>query len=120
MSKSYELDGTLKEIMETKTFEKSGFTKREFVVTDEDDRYPQHIKFNVTRNNCALLDRFAVGDRVRVTFSIRGNQWQDRYFVDLNAFKLEKLDVDGSTSEPIPQPDETFVADTINDEDMPF
>ena len=70
MSKSFELEGTLKVIMEQQTFQ-SGFRKREFVVTEEDDRYPQDIKLTMVQNNCALLDSFKPGDRVRVTFSLR-------------------------------------------------
>ena len=36
---AFEVEGTLKVIMDTQTFG-SGFTKREFVVTVGDDRYP--------------------------------------------------------------------------------
>ena len=53
MSKAFELEGTLKEVMETKTFP-SGFTKREFVVTEDDDRYPQDIKLSMVKGNCEL------------------------------------------------------------------
>ncbi len=119
MSKAYELEGTLKEVMEQKTFA-SGFCKREFVVTEEDARYPQDIKLAMVQNNCALLDRVHAGDRVRVTFSLRGNCYQGRYYTDLQAFKLEKLEPDGSSSEPIPQPTNDFPVDTISDDDMPF
>ncbi len=119
MGKAFELDGTMKEIKDTQTFA-SGFTKRECIVTDDDDRYPNDIKFTVVKNNCALLDRFAAGDRVRVTFSIRGNYWQERLFNDLQAFKVEKLDPDGSTNEPLPVPEEAFEPDVISDDDMPF
>ena len=73
MSKAFELEGTLKEVMETKTFP-SGFTKREFVVTEDDDRYPQDIKLSMVKGNCALLDTVKPGDKVRVTFSLRGRR----------------------------------------------
>ena len=119
MSKPFEVEGTLKVLMEPMTFQ-GGFRKREFVVTEEDERYPQDIKFAVVQNNCALLDSFKPGDKVRVTFSLRGNLYKDRYYTDLQAFKIERLDVDGSSSEPIPQPPEDFVADTVTDDDMPF
>ena len=109
MSKSFELEGTIKEIMETKTF-KNDFTKREFVVTEDDDRYPQDIKLAMIRGN----------DKVRVTFSLRGNLYQGRYYTDLQAFKLERLEPDGSSAEPVPLPADDFEPDEIRDEDMPF
>ncbi len=119
MSKAFELEGTMKVIMDTVSFP-SGFTKREFVVTEDDDRYPQDIKFTVVKTNCSLLNSFKENDRVKVTFSLRGNLYKDRYYTDLQAFKLEKMEVDGSSSEPIPQPADDFPVDTISDDDMPF
>ena len=119
VSKAFELDGTIKEVMETKTFP-SGFSKREFVVTEDDDRYPQDIKLAVIKNNCGLLDTVKPGDRVRVTFSLRGNLYQGRYYTDLQAFKVERLDPDGSTAEPLPEAADDFPVDDISDADMPF
>lgn len=119
MSTSYEFEGTVKEIFDTQTFP-SGFTKREFVVTDDDERYPQDIKFGMIKNNCALLDSIHKSDRVRVTFSLRGNLYNGRYYTDLQAFKIETLEADGSSSEPIPQPADDFVGDELSDDDMPF
>lgn len=119
MSKSFELEGELIEIMDIQTFQ-SGFTKREFVIREEDDRYPQDIKMTLMRNLCSLLDNFKKGDRIRVTFSLRGSKWQERYFTDLNAFKIERVEVDGSTVEPVEMPEDDFVTDDIADDDMPF
>ena len=119
MSTSYEFEGTVKEIMDMQTFA-SGFTKREIVITDKDDRYPQDIKFVAVKNNCSLLDTIKKGDTVRVNFSLRGNLYNGRYYTDLQLFKLVKVEVDGSTAEPIPQPADDFPVDDISDEDMPF
>ncbi|MDO4528149.1 MAG: DUF3127 domain-containing protein [bacterium] len=119
MSKSFEIEGTLVEVMETMTFA-SGFTKREFILREEDDRYPQDIKMTLTRNQCSLIDAFKKGDQLRVTFSLRGNKWQDRYFTDLQAFKVERVETDGSTVEPIEIPEDDFTTDSIPDDDMPF
>jgi len=109
---SFEMTGSIKVIFEVKAFP-SGFTKREFVLTMEDD-YPQDIKFACVKDKCALLDRVAAGDRVKVRFGIRGNLYQERYFVDLQAFRIDKMDGDGSSvaydeAEPI-----------VADEPMPF
>ncbi len=89
MSKSFEIEGTLKVIEEVQSFA-SGFTKREFVVEVEDGRYPQMIKFECVRDKTALTDGFSIEDSVKVTFDIRGNEYKGRYYVNLNAWKLEK------------------------------
>jgi hypothetical protein len=88
---AYELEGTLKEVFETKTFGK-GFTKREFVITSSkgpDDRYPQHIKLTLIKDKVTIVDRFKPGQRLKVTFDIRGNESNGRYYVDLQAWKIE-------------------------------
>ena len=87
MSKQYTLEGSVKVILETQTFA-SGFQKREFVVTT-DDKYPQDIKFEMVKDRCALLDDIKEGQQVVVHFDIRGNEYKERYYVNLNAWKIE-------------------------------
>ena len=89
MSKAFELEGKIKVINEIQSFD-SGFTKREFVVEVEDGKYPQMIKFECVRDKTALTDGLEAGDPVKVTFDIRGNEYKGRYYVNLNAWKLEK------------------------------
>ncbi len=107
---TYEMIGKIKVIFDPMSFA-SGFTKREFVLTMEDD-YPQDVKFVCVKEKCGLLDRVAVGDRVKVDFRIRGNEYKERYYVDLQAFKVDKMDADGSSvsydeAEPMPPDDPT-------------
>ncbi len=89
MSKTFEIEGTLKVISEVQSFA-SGFTKREFVVEVEDGKYPQMIKFEVVKDKTALLDQLSEGDPVSVAFDIRGNEYNGRYYVNLNAWKVER------------------------------
>ena len=112
----HQLSGTVKEIFEEQTFE-SGFNKREFVITDEAEKYPQDIKFECVKENVELVNKMNKGDRVKVTFDIRGREWQGKYFVNLAAWKIEKLEQDtGDSSEPPP----FDPADEILDEEPPF
>jgi single-strand DNA-binding protein len=99
--------------MEPMTFP-SGFVKREFVITTEDERFPQPVKFTTVKERCSLLDGLAPNDRVKVRFDIRGSlstKNGERYFVDLQAFQIEKMDVSGMSVsrdevEPLPTEDE--------------
>ncbi|MBJ06105.1 MAG: hypothetical protein CMO40_03160 [Verrucomicrobiaceae bacterium] len=90
MSKSFEIEGKLKVIYDVQTFN-SGFTKREFVVEVEDGNYPQMIKFECVKDRTALTEGLQVDDPVKVTFDIRGNEYKERFYVNLNAWKLERL-----------------------------
>ncbi len=89
MAQSFELEGTVKVIEDVQSFA-SGFTKREFVVEVEDGKFPQSIKFECVKEKTALVDGFEVGDPVKVYFDIRGNEYKGKYYVNLNAWKLER------------------------------
>lgn len=117
---AYELEGTIKLIDELKTFN-SGFTKREFVVTaEEDSKYPQDIKFECIKDKTALLDGLNKGQRVKVTFDIRGNEYNGRYYVNLSAWKVDPSSA--SEAPPMPEPpfEDSFPDEEILDGDPPF
>jgi hypothetical protein len=84
----YEAAGKIKVINETQSFP-SGFTKREFVVTTAHDKYPQDLKFEIVKDKCPLLDAFEVGQDVQVSFDIRGNEYNGKYFVNLSCWKIQ-------------------------------
>jgi len=117
---TYELSGTVKVVMDTVKFD-SGFTKREFVVTTPDDRYPQNIKFECVKDKCALLDKVKPDQRVTVSFDIRGNEFKGKYFVSLSAWKIEPM----AKGEPEggPEEEEPFGEESLPEEEgkgLPF
>ncbi|MEO8613931.1 MAG: DUF3127 domain-containing protein [Luteolibacter sp.] len=87
----YEALGKIKLISETQSFP-SGFTKREFVVTTANDKYPQDLKFEVVKDKCSLLDSYQEGQEVQVTFDIRGNEYNGKYYVSLSCWKIQSSD----------------------------
>jgi hypothetical protein len=85
---SLELTGTIKEISDVQTFP-SGFSKREFVITTQ-EQYPQHVKFEMVKERADILQSCAVGEMVKVSFNVRGNEYQGKYYVSLQGWKVEK------------------------------
>lgn len=119
---AYELEGNLKEVFETKTFGK-GFTKREFVVTvsrGPEDRYPQHIKLSLIKDKVGLIDRFNTGQRVKVTFDLRGSESNGRYFTDLQAWKIDAAEGGVASSGGGRRPTEAPADEPEFEEDAPF
>lgn len=84
---SYEMTGKVKKIMDLMTFD-SGFTKREFVITTA-EQYPQDVKFETVRDKTSLCDQLSEGQEVTVHFDIRGNEYKDRFYVNLNAWRIQ-------------------------------
>ncbi|MCW1923474.1 DUF3127 domain-containing protein [Luteolibacter arcticus] len=97
MAQTFELEGTLKHLYDTQTFA-SGFAKREFVVEVPDGKYPQMLKFECVKDKISMLDGVSIGDSVKVAFDIRGSEYKERFYVNLNAWKLTKADGSGGSS----------------------
>lgn len=86
----FDISGTIKKIFDEQTFG-SGFNKREFVLTTSAERYPQDIKFELVKDKVSLLEPLREGDKIKVFFDIRGREWKENYYVNLNAWKVETL-----------------------------
>lgn len=84
-----EIVGKIIVIKETQTFGTKGFQKREFVVEVPDDKYPQKIPLEFTKDKCDVLDNFSVGQEVKVQFNLRGSEYNGRYFLNAQAWKIE-------------------------------
>ena len=106
-------EGNIIAIDDIITFD-SGFTKREFVIkTTDDGEYPQDIKFELVKDKTALVDKYNVGDKVTVHFNIRGREWNEKYFVNLVAWRLEGQATATATPAPV-------AASETEEEEIPF
>ena len=117
---AYELTGKIKKIFDKQEFP-SGFYKQEFVVTTE-DRFPQDIKLDCLKEKGEILNDVKEGDRVTVHFDVRGREWNERYFIDLAAWKLEQAGEGDRAASPDAQavPAEDPGDYGMDDEDIPF
>ena len=87
---SLQLNGTIKLIGEKQVFD-SGFQKVEFVLTTNDEKYPQDVKFEIVQDKVDdFLKYNKVGSVVDVDFNVRGNEYQGKYYVSLTAWKVFK------------------------------
>lgn len=114
-----ELEGKVKIIFDTQTFD-SGFSKREFVVTTQ-EQYPQDIKLECIKDKTSLLDNLNVNDDVKVSFNLRGNEYNGKYYVNLQAWRVEPA-TQGSANNTAPLPtanDAPAEPDDATD-DLPF
>lgn len=101
------LQGTVRHVFDVQEFS-SGFTKREFVI-ETGDKYPQMVKFETVKDKTAMLDGLNPGDEVEVAFNVRGNEYKDKFYVSLSAWKIDKHGGQARQSEPAsraPEPDD--------------
>ena len=112
-----EVTGKIKVIGQTATFGTSGFKKRELVVTT-DEQYPQSILIEFVQDKCSALDKYQVGQNVKVGINLRGREWTNpkgevKYFNSIQGWRIDK--VDGA---PAPEPLKTFSEQETSD--LPF
>ena len=119
---SYDLTGIVKLVVDQQTFD-SGFTKREFVVTTEGERFPQEIKFECLKDRVSLLDKIEPGQRVKVSFDLRGNEYNERYFVNLTAWRIDPADSQDAAATPADDfapANDTASVDEVDADGIPF
>ena len=126
MSKSFEAQGVIHSIDETKEYGQNGFTKREFVIKligdGENPDYPNYVALELIKDKCALMDQYQVGEEVNVHFNLSGRLWSqpgkpERCFTSLQAWRVERLGADNQmepSHQAAPFPGHGF------DDDVPF
>lgn len=123
----YVFDGVVKVIFDTQEF-KNNFKKREVVVSTEED-YPQHIKFEFTdENGINKLDDISEGERVRIAFQLKGNEYQGKYFNNNRGIAIVTLDEEKKFADKqakeakiaAKSAPKTSVADYDDSDDLPF
>tara|TARA_R110000751_G_scaffold5032_1_gene23779 strand:+ start:17 stop:364 length:348 start_codon:yes stop_codon:yes gene_type:complete len=77
------------------------FTKRELILETE-EKYPQKVKIEFINSGINSLMDKKEGQQVKVCFNVRGREWNEKYFVSLNGWRIELL-ADTSTE---PEPEE--------------
>lgn len=100
------------------------FKKREFVIQIDEEIngniYTNYGKFQTVQNKCDVIDRFNIGDMLKVSFNVKGNSYVDKkdgatkYITNLDAWRVESAAAaqqpaaTGYASQPQPTPTEPF------------
>lgn len=129
---SLEITGKLiQKLPEVGGTSKSGnaWKKQEFVI-ETDDQYPKKICANLWGDNADVLNNFQIGENVKMSFNIESREFNGRWYTDVRAWKLEKVnnnsDLQVPPTQPTPPAVDPFTPDAMpsmesNDpNDLPF
>ena len=125
---SYVMKGKVKVVGSTVAISEK-FSKREFVVVDDTNMYPQDIQFQLTQDKCNLIDSLVIGDEVEVSFNLNGREWvnpkgESKFFNTLDVWKISKIgsnavkDAQGQGFEP--KASVMPIAQEIEGSELPF
>ena len=115
---SIKLIGNVQEISPT-------FKKRELVVTT-DEQYPQTISVEFIQDKTDLLNKFEIGQNVKVAINLRGREWENpqtkeiKYFNSIQGWRIELLGNSNSDDDlpPLDNLSPFEPASETNDEDL--
>lgn len=110
-----EVKGKVIIVGNTEEVGQNGFTKR-VIVVETAEQYPQKLAIDFVKDKTSVLDGYKVGDNVSVAINLRGSEYNGRYFVNLQGWKISKAEQSANNievKEPV-----SVVADS--DDDMPF
>ena len=128
-----ELEGRIarKFNVQTGTSARGAWSKQEFVIEYQEGNFPTQVCMNVWgEDKVRDLDKYQVGDKVKVSFNLSSREFNGRWYTDVRAWRIEPAGqqvtrpVDDIPAAPVQQPYaplpsiDDLPAD--DDGDMPF
>ncbi|MGA0558688.1 DUF3127 domain-containing protein [Larkinella sp. VNQ87] len=97
-----ELTGKLVKVLPEQTGQgRNGtWTKQQFVI-ETIDQFPKQVCLMAWGDKTGDLAQFAPGDTMRVAISIESREYNDRWYTDVRAWRIEAAD---GESQPAPTP----------------
>ncbi len=80
------------------------WNKQEFVIETLDSQYPKKVCMTAWGEKANDLKQFADGDTLKATFSAESREYNDRWYTELRAFRLELAEGEaGPSAAPAPR-----------------
>lgn len=118
---NYELSGKLFEKFPTQQVTDK-FRKRELVIEVTENNYTQHIKLQLTKERCDILDKFNIGDEVKATININGRRNEKdgkvSYWNSLDIWRLELVSATNTSASEEEQ--YKYTDQGQDDKELPF
>ena len=122
-----ELEGRIvrKLNVQTGTSARGAWSKQEFVLEYQEGNFPTQVCMNVWgEDKVRELEKFQIGDKVKVSFNLSSREYNGRWYSDIRAWRIEPV---VASQVEIPNPPMTDsvpaiepMAAPIADDDLPF
>ena len=102
-----ELEGkiTRKEAKQSGQSARGSWTKQDFILEYQDGNFPADVCFTAFGNEkVAELDRYQVGDEVKVSFNLRAREYNGRWYNDVRVWRITPKNQAPVASPAAPQP----------------
>ena len=123
-----ELEGRIarKLTVQTGTSARGAWSKQEFIFEYQEGNFPAQVCMNVWgEDKVRELDKYQVGDKVKVSFNLSSREYNGRWYNDVRAWRIEPAGAapvaHAAPSAPVaPPPADVPEYSSMTDEDLPF
>ena len=134
-----ELEGRIarKLSVQTGTSARGAWSKQEFVLEYQEGNFPTQVCMNVWgEDKVRELDKYQVGDKVKISFNLSSREYNGRWYTDVRAWRIEPTGApaaqaqsqtyqagvyDSSSPAPsAPMPTADDLSSPLSDDDLPF
>ena len=74
------------------------WSKQDFVIETLDSQYPKKVCMTAWGEKVNDLKQFADGDTLKATFSAESREYNERWYTELRAFRIELAEGDGNAN----------------------
>lgn len=118
-----EIEGKLVKVLEQKSGEgRNGTWKKQDFVIETEDQYPKQICLQLWGNKVDVIKQFSVGDKLKAGINIESREFNERWYTDIKAWKIERVgsNAGSSSNPPLPSENDMPPMPEENDNDLPF
>ena len=123
-----ELEGriTRKLPVQQGTSARGAWAKQEFIFEYQEGNYPTQVCMNVWGDDKVKdLERYQVGDKVKIAFNLSSREYNGRWYTDVSAWRIEPAGAQPQSDnqapvQSAPMPVEEDLPAGFDDGDMPF
>ena len=121
-----ELEGRIKQKLSRQSGQsaRGAWEKQEFILEYQDGNYPADVMVTAFGSDkVADLDRYQVGDAVKVSFNLRAREYNGRWYNDVRLWKIAPAGQNAAQQPPVQQAPAPTLDDMpadIPENDLPF
>ena len=97
--------------------------KQDFIIETSEDQFPKKICFTLFNDKTSSLESIKPNMEVEVSFSVESREYNEKWYSNVNAFRIERVQEDGTpgmTPPPYTAADIPPLGDSGDNDDLPF
>jgi hypothetical protein len=122
---SFKVKGKILQVLPEQkgTSPRGEWKKQDFVIETADDQFPKKICFTLFNDKTSSLESIKPNMEVEVSFSIESREYNQKWYTNVNAFRIDSVKDEGTpgmTPPPFNEADIPPLKENDENDDLPF